>query len=191
MLSKVRLHGILAEKFVEECEFKVSSVKEAIKALNANFKDFKNILRQYDFRIIADGKTLETEDVCTATYPFKELDIFPIAQGQGGDNGVVKGIIGGLEIVAGSLIDILSYGSLSAIGTPLIVAGASTIAGAVINSFMQPPQYDQSQDAATSNIFDGARNVSKEGVAVPILYGEMIVGSLVASGFIAVDGEKI
>jgi predicted phage tail protein len=189
MLSKVRLHGILAEKFVEECEFKVSSAKEAIKALNANFKDFKNILRQYDFRIIADGKTLETEDVCTATYPFKELDIFPVAQGE--KSGVVKGIIGGLEIVAGSLIDILSYGSLSAIGTPLIVAGVSTIAGTVINTFMQPEQYDQSQDAATSNIFDGSRNVSKEGVAVPILYGEMIVGSLVASGFVAVDGQKI
>jgi predicted phage tail protein len=56
---------------------------------------------------------------------------------------------------------------------------------------MQPEQYDQSQDAATSNIFDGSRNVSKEGVAVPILYGEMIVGSLVASGFVAVDGQKI
>jgi predicted phage tail protein len=189
MLSKVRLHGVLAEKFAEECEFKVSSVKEAIKALNANFKEFKKVLRQYDFKIIADEKTLEVEDVCTATYPFKELDIFPVAHGEKGS--AVKGIIGGLEIAAGALIDILSYGSLSAIGTPLIVAGVSTIAGAVINSFMQPPQYDQSQDAATSNIFDGARNVSKEGVAVPILYGEMIVGSLVASGFIAVDGQKI
>jgi predicted phage tail protein len=186
MLSKVRLHGILAEKFVEECEFKVSSAKEAIKALNANFKDFKNILRQYDFRIIADGKTLETEDVCTATYPFKELDIFPVAQGE--KSGVVKGIIGGLEIAAGAVLD---YFSLGTIGNPLIVAGVSTIAGTVINTFMQPEQYDQSQDAATSNIFDGSRNVSKEGVAVPILYGEMIVGSLVASGFVAVDGQKI
>jgi predicted phage tail protein len=186
MLSKVRLHGILAEKFVEDCKFKVSSVKEAIKALNANFKDFKSILRQYDFRMIADGKTLETEDVCTATYPFKELDIFPISQGEKG--GVAKGIIGGLEIAAGVVLDYFSFGT---IGNPLIVAGVSTIAGAVINSFMQPPQYDQSQDAATSNIFGGARNVSKEGVAVPILYGEMTVGSLVASGFIAIDGEKI
>lgn len=189
MLSTVRMHGILADKFAEQCEFKVSSVKEAIKALNANFKDFKNVLRQYDFMIIADGKTLEVEDVCHATYPFKGLDIFPVAQGEKG--GTVKGIIGGLEIAAGALIDILSYGSLSSIGTPLIIAGVSTVAGAIINSFMQPPQYDQSADSATSNIFDGARNVSKEGVAVPILYGEMIVGSLVASGFIAVDGQKI
>jgi predicted phage tail protein len=99
----------LAEKFVEECEFKVSSAKEAIKALNANFKDFKNILRQYDFRIIADGKTLETEDVCTATYPFKELDIFPVAQGE--KSGVVKGIIGGLEIAAGAVLDYFSLGT--------------------------------------------------------------------------------
>ena len=188
MLSIVRMHGILADKFAEQCEFKVASVKEAIKALNANFKEFKHVLRQYDFRIIADGKTLEVEDVCHATYPFKELDIFPVAQGQGGNNGVVKGIIGGLEIAAGVVLDLFQ---VYAVGTPLIIAGVSTIAGTVINSFMQPPQYDQSSDAATSNIFDGARNVSKEGVAVPILYGEMIVGSLVASGFIAVDGQKI
>lgn len=186
MLSTVRMHGVLASKFCPECEFKVSSVRQAFKALNANFKGFKSILKSYDFRVVADGITLNVNDVCNACYPFKELDVFPVATGEKSDIG--KAIIGGLEIAAGVVLDVFDFGT---IGTPLIVAGVSTIGGVIINSLISPPQYDQSADAATSNIFDGARNVSKEGVAVPILYGEMIVGSLVASGFIAIDGQMI
>jgi|9_EtaG_2_1085328.scaffolds.fasta_scaffold00152_15 predicted phage tail protein len=188
MLSTIRLHGVLAKRFGDELQFKVDSVREGVQALLANFKDFKSVLRQYDFRFIADGVNLDRKDVCDAVYPFKVLDIIPVTEGDKMNSNTTKAIIGGVEIAAGIVFDAFSMGT---VGNPLIMAGVSTIAGAVINSFMKPPEYDQSGDAATSNIFDGARNVSKEGVAVPILYGRMKVGSLVASGFIAVDGQKI
>jgi predicted phage tail protein len=188
MLQKIKLHGILKDKFGESVELQANSVKQALKALNANFKEFKEILRKYDFAILADGVSLGIKDLSCQGLKFKQLDIIPVTSGEGGENNIIKDIVGGLEIAVGIVLDIYSYGT---IGNPLIAMGVSTIAGSVISSFMKPPQYDQSADAASSNIFDGARNVSKEGIAVPIIYGEMIVGSLVASGFIAVQGQKI
>jgi predicted phage tail protein len=190
MLSKIRLHGILASKYGEEHNYLVDSVAEAFTALNSNCKGFSRILRKYDFQIIADGHEIDIGDITAEGFKFKVLDIIPLTEGDKNDNSAIKYVVGGLEIAVGVVLDIYSYGSA---GNPLILAGVSTIAGTIINNLngISPQQYDQSGDAATSNIFDGSRNVSKEGVAIPVIYGEMIVGSLVASAIIAVDGQNI
>ena len=189
MYSKVILHGILAEKYGKEFDFNVDSIKQTFKALNSNFKDFGDFIRDYEFTIIADGIEINLNDVTASSYKFKTLDIIPATEGEGGKGGVVKDVIGGIEIVAGAILVATDVGG--SIGVGLIITGASTLANGILTGLMKPPSYDKSPDADTSNIFDGPRNTSKEGMAVPIIYGEMMTGSIVVSGYVAEKGQNI
>ena len=155
---------------------------------------FTDILRNHDFKFIADGVVLNSNDIKADRYKFKNLDIIPCTIGEGGGNkSRQKDYIGAGEIIAGGAIGFFTgwTGIGATIGADLIIAGVGTIAGSIITSLMKPKDYDQSADSSQSNIFNGARNISKEGVAIPILYGRMLVGSLVASGYIAVKGQNL
>jgi len=176
----------LAEKYQRNLSFHVKSVGEVFRALNANFIEFKKDLRAYDYIVVADGKQLELNDLTAASYGFNKMDIIPLTRGDKGD--FIKSAEGVLLIAAGVVLDYFSFGTL---GNPLILAGIGILSNVIMAHFMTPADYDKSDSGTQSNIFNGARNVSKEGVAIPIVYGEMVVGSLVASGFIAVDGSKI
>ena len=192
MLQTINFHGTLKTEIAQSLQFDARSIKSAINAINCNFKNFNSLLKKYDFKFIADGVTLSSKDISVNQYNFKTLDIIPVTIGDGGHTGSKrKDIIGGSEIAVGVALTIFTGGTLATIGADLIVAGVGTIAGSILSSFMKPKSYDTAGDSAQSNIFHGARNLSKEGVAIPILYGRMVIGSLVASGYIAVKGQKL
>lgn len=156
---------------------------------------FNDVLRSHDFKFIADGVVLNSNDITADRYKFNNLDIIPLAIGEGGGNSQsrTKEAIGAGEIAVGGAIGFFTgwTGIGAGIGVDLIVAGVGTIAGTIITNLMKPKDYDKSADSSQSNIFNGPRNISKEGVAIPILYGRMLVGSLVASGYIAVKGQNL
>jgi len=77
---------------------------------------------------------------------------------------------------------------LAGIGTTLSLTGASLVLGGV-SQLLTPvskTSYDET-DPSKSYSFSGIQNVSRQGVPVPICYGEVLVGSVVISAGISAE----
>lgn len=78
-------------------------------------------------------------------------------------------ILGGLQIVVGALVTILSAGTLSSIGVPLMVSGAAAIAATALTP--GPPRTKTLRDSPTYGI-DTFNNPRGPDTLVPVVYGE-------------------
>ncbi len=90
-------------------------------------------------------------------------------------------VLGALLIVAGIALTVFTYGIGAYVGGALIVGGIGLIAAGVLNLLSPPPKdLDEIKTtSATSYLFTGPQNTSREGGAIPVGYGRLIVGSQV------------
>lgn len=173
-LVTVRLHGVLADKYGAEHAFAISSPREAIQALDANYPGFRrDFLAHPSYALLADGDWRDEAncpDVANAPVS-KELDIVPFVEGRN----FVPLIAAGITAISG--------GAISGIAATLL-AGAITLGLSIGVSLLLAPkakktQRDSSKDE--SYMFSGPENVTEQGVPVPLVYGRLIVGSVVVS----------
>jgi len=76
----------------------------------------------------------------------------------------------------------MSYGTVAMLGASLMFSGISTL-------LSKSPESQTAKDG--SFVFAGATNTTKQGVPVPIGYGELVVGSVVISAGIKVANEAV
>jgi predicted phage tail protein len=180
-LTTVYLKGDLAELFTPELQVSVNSVREAIRAIEANFSRFRQHLAKSHeigvaYRIfIGDDWDIDDTQLDLPTGR-SSITIIPVIAGGGGSIG---------KIILGA--GMLALG-LSGVGIPLIGLTASTMAltGGVlllsgIVGLFNRPKTAKGDDKEASLIFNGAVNTSASGGVVPVVYGELIVGSQVVS----------
>lgn len=185
MLKKIKVYGTL-RKFLGQAEFEVNlnTPREAISFLVCNFKGIEEHMAK-QFYTIQVGARVITEDLLN----FKSQDDIKIIP-------VVHGNIVGLFLGVGALFgatavsaattffgQALLVTSLQAIGATLLIDGVTS---------MLTPQIDPSSaisglnstdpSALASNYsFTGLTNISNAGVPVNLVYGEIMVGSIVVS----------
>ena len=186
MLRTIRLYGRLA-KFLKRRKFDadVSSAAEAVRFLLANFPHLEPELAKGHYRVTVGDYDL-TEGELQAPAGQQEIKIVPVVSGAG----AVGRIIAGVALIA--LASIVSFGTLTigaaAIGINGMVfgIGASLVLGGVAQLLTPVPTMNASmtdtvKDPRKSYSFSGVQNVSRQGVPVPIVYGETLVGSVVIS----------
>jgi predicted phage tail protein len=202
-MIKVNLHGKLGKDIGESWELEVSSVAEALRAIDVNTKKFRqwiiNYKDEYEYEILVDKENLfseqpelkSLEDIKNSELCFnlnskiKTIDIVPCVTGSGG--GVGKILLGGLAIVGAVALGVFTPFLLPAIA--LGIAGLGLIAAGTSELLSKPPPsvpYTAQQvnpiDGAgeaggpTSYLFNGPVNTVGEGGPVPIGYGELVVG---------------
>lgn len=160
MFTRIILTGDLAERFTPEFHADISTPKEAIACLIANFTDFQNyILGDEDNRYrVTVSDTAWSLDITPENNLFpcqgKTITIAPVLSGSGG--GIGKLLTGVLLIGVGILTG----------GTGLIIAGALT----VISSFFGNP--DKPDDENGSLVFTGPATTVAEGNRIPLIYGK-------------------
>jgi len=159
-LKTVKLHGLLAKKFGKEHRFDVESPTEAVAALRSNFPGFMGIIRDgnWCFYKTRDDETGDVIDERTLGFPFKSsetLHIMPASEASG--------------IVAGIVI------------TGVLVAAAVTAAFTLLAPSPQAPDPDEREQDTTSGIADGSTNRVSQGHVAPLIYGEVITGTIVVS----------
>ena len=79
-----------------------------------------------------------------------------------------------------------------ALSKGLFGVGASLLLGGVSQMLFpipEPKDFSNEEDPRISFNFSGVQNVSRAGVSHPIVYGEIITGSVVISG--AVDTQQV
>lgn len=193
----IHLYGALAKKFPKKNNIIVNSVSEAICALEANFKGFRNAFKKDRKYIVVRGDTLKTgksitEEEIDMNFSERDWHILPVPAGYGGNNGVFSMILGAVMIVAGVVVTGLSYGWAAPVGQAMIGMGVGMMLGGVAQMLApSPPTYDygdrEKPDERPSYLFDGPKNQIEPGLTIPLIYGQSFIGSIFISGGLEIE----
>lgn len=179
-LVTVRLHGVLADTYGAEHRFAISSPREAIQALDANYPGFRrDFLKHPQYALLADGDWRDESncpDVANAPVA-KELDIVPFVEGRN----FIPIIAGAITAVSGGAI----AGTAATILAGVITLGLSLGVSLLLAPKAKKTNRDDRKDE--SYMFSGPENVTEQGVPVPLVYGRLIVGSVVVSAGLEVS----
>jgi predicted phage tail protein len=195
----IRLYGSLAKTFKEKYDYdpknidiKVNSVQEVMKALEANFNGFKDLIKKSGFYRVTRGESFRkgkdvSEDEVQMSFKDEEWRIMPLPAGAGGKGGLFTAIAGVVLIAVGAVASYFGYG---AIGVPLMKLGLAMVIGGVAQMLAPQPgtaDYgDREIDKKPSYLFNGPVNTSQPGVTIPVVYGESFIGSSFISGGLTV-----
>jgi predicted phage tail protein len=179
-MRTVRIYGQLAE-FVGQSTFEVaiSTTAEAVRFLVANFPAIEAHMAQQRYQVRAGSMEIIEENLHHPVGSGETIEIVPVIAGAGP---VGRIILGAVLIVASFFIP---GAALFGIGLAPIALGigASLVLGGVAQLLTPTPQtnLDATKDPRTieSFSFSSIQNVSRQGLPVPIGYGETIVGSIV------------
>jgi len=201
MLRKIKLYGRLA-KFVGQRVFEadVASAAEAVRFLLVNFPQLEKHMADQHYRVSV-GKYALTLDELHDPAGQQEIRIVPVLAGAGGGAGKILAGIGLIALAfvigpaAGGFLGI-GAGLGSAAGAGLVggafasavgFIGLSLVIGGVSQLLTPTPKINEpgtpqnNNDPRKSYSFSGIQQTSRQGVPVPIVYGETIVGSAVIS----------
>jgi predicted phage tail protein len=188
MLRKIKLYGRLA-KFIGKrvLEADVSSAAEAVRFLLANWPELERHMADQHYRVSLGDYDLG-EDELHDPAGKQPIKIVPVVTGAG----AVGRIIAGAALIVAS---IFIPGTALIFGTALkglvLGIGTSLALGGVAQLLTPTPTLslgtDSPNDPRKSYSFSGIQNTSRQGTPVPIVYGEMLVGSVVVSAGIDVD----
>jgi predicted phage tail protein len=185
MLRRIKLYGQLA-KFIGKrvLQADVASAAEAVRFLLVNFPQLEKHMQDQHYKVVVGDYELALEELHDPAGQ-QEIRIIPVVAGAG----AVGRIIAGVALVAVGLF----VPGIGALGVQLLVGvGASLVLGGVAQLLTPTPQMaqvgkDSDKDPRKSYSFSGIQNVSRQGVPVPVIYGETIVGSVVISAAIDIS----
>ena len=203
MLRKLRLYGELAE-FVghKEFEIQVDSLAKAVSFLINNFPQVEKYMNPQYYQVKVGNYAVNEEEI---HHPIgqEDIHIVPVIAGAGGGTGKIllgAALIGGAflftPLTAGSFFSpIVAQGSFAAalpmtkaavaLGGALILSGVSDM----LFPLPKPKEFKSEQDPQLSFSFSGTQNTSRACTPVPIVYGEIVTGSVVISG--AIDTQQV
>ena len=200
MLSKIKLHGKLA-KFIGHKEFdvKVNSVAQAVSFLVHNFPETETYMNPQYYMVQVGNDFIDKDEI---HYPIgkQEINFIPVIAGRGN---IGKIILGGALIamsfgVGGLFATPLSFsaGGFAAAGLGAKAAfgiGAGLLLSGVSGMLFPIPdqqQFASEEDPRISFSFGGVQNTSRAGTPVPIVYGEILTGSVVISAAVDTNQEE-
>ncbi len=197
-MRKIYLHGELGERFVKEIELDVQTAAEAVRALCVNFEGFEAAMRHGQFHLVRGedidkGRDLDLELCQTFKLGKASLHIAPVIAGSK-RSGILKIVLGvaligaaflfsggalAAPIAGGAFGSSFTYGNMALLGVALAVGGVSQM--------LSPQTKDDKKDQ--SYLFSGPGNTSQQGGCLPLVYGEVITGGVLAS--VGIDIEQL
>jgi len=219
MLRKIKLYGELA-KFLGEktLEAEVNNAAQAIRFLVVNFPKLEKHMADRSYRVLVDKWELDEKEL---HYPSgaSDIKIVPMVGGAGGNTGRIllgAALIGASFMFPGAgIFGTFSTSGAAAAGTTLtqaqiaagLTVGSSTLttigsitsaigASLVLNgiaTMLAPIETipEANQDPRRSFNFSGIQNTTKAGVAVPVIYGRTMTGSVVVSANITNEQVEV
>ena len=197
MLRRVKLYGELA-KFVGHrvLEAEVSTPAEAIRFLVANWPSLKVHMADRHYKVVVDNWEVDKDELHHPSGQ-NDIKIIPVIGGAGGNTTrIILGVaLIGVALANPAFLANASIGTFKAggeialtqivgsIGVALALSGVAGLLTPV------PKIGEEEQDPRRSFSFSGIQNTSKAGVAVPVIYGETMTGSVVISA--AIDTVQV
>jgi predicted phage tail protein len=193
MLRKIRVYGQLA-KFLGQRIFEadVGSAAEAVRFLVTNFPKLERHMADQHYRVSVGSYDLALEELHDPAGQ-QEIKVVPVMAGAGGGTGRILAGIGLIALSfllpgAGAFGTFSLFGQaataggiLTGIGTAASLIGASLVLGGVSQLLTPTPKINlpgtpqDNNDPRKSYSFSGIQQTSRQGVPVPIVYGETLV----------------
>jgi predicted phage tail protein len=179
-LKTIRLYGKLGAKFGRVHRLSVANAAEAVRALCVMLPGFESHMSNAPggYAVFYGRENVGAEAL---GHPAGKDDIriapIPAGAKQGGLFQVIVGIV------------LVAAGAITA-NPALMMAGAAMAIGGAVMMLSPQPSAAESADSAnnrSSYAFNGPVNTEAQGNPVPLLYGELIVGSAVISGGVYVE----
>lgn len=190
----LHLYGDLAKRFGKTHKVCVETLSEAIRIVECNHPGFLRRVRNGQFHCLRGDKTLKRS---TEMHPHQtvipsrgDLHLIPVASGakSRGLKIVFSIVVGGALLATGIGGALGAFGAgatgLGVAGTSLAISfttlslmGAGILLGG-LSMLLAPTPKGEGERKQTSFTFDAPVNAGDEGGPVPLLYGELIVGSV-------------
>ena len=203
MLRKIKLHGELAE-FLGQDEFEavVKTTAEAVKFLITNFPKLEAYISNRYYQVLVGDNELDKDQIHDPIGK-SEIHFVPVISGAGGNsfNRILLGgaLIGASFLFPGAglfgkagaeLTGGVVTGFAAKVGTALSAVGAGLVLNGVSEILFPLPVPDEPEDDPRISFnFSGVQNTSRAGTAHPIVYGEIVCGSVVISA--SVDTNQV
>ena len=181
-LRKIKVYGRLAELVGWHVSYAdVKNMKDVYKYLVCNYPEIEPHLKQNMYRITINNDVIKTKDDLLV-HSEGEIRMIPIVSGAW--FWIAAAFIGGGAAAAASSIAIVAT-----LGSVLLTTGISMAVSGVTNMLFpqqQPtvgdvPNGISETDSRVNYSFSGIQNVSRSGVCIPLIYGEVFTGSIVVS----------
>jgi predicted phage tail protein len=194
MLRKIKLYGKLA-KFIGHrvLEADVATAAEAVRFLLANWPELEAHMSDQHYRVSIGTYDIDLEELHHPAGA-APISFVPVVAGAGAVGRIIAGIalialaiaLPGIGLAAGAKGAAVIFGTtFSSISLGIGFAGLSLVLGGVAQLLTPTPKVpqgaDKQGDPRKSYSFSGIQNTSRQGVPVPIVYGETLVGSVVIS----------
>ena len=212
MLRKVKLYGELAD-FVghKELDAVINTVADAIKFLITNFEGLEAHMANRYYKVLVDDYEIGEEDIHNPIGQ-SDISIVPVIAGAGGNSPFGRILLGGALIGASflfpgaglfgtqSVFGATAFGTGAAaggafatgLGTALSAVGAALVLNGVSEMlFPMPKPEEQEDDPRISFGFSGVQNTGRAGTSHPIVYGEIVTGSVVISAGIDTNQVQV
>lgn len=199
MLRKVKLHGELGETFGKEFMLDVNTPQQAVKLLSANFHAFAPYLvknSEPGYHIIVGANSVGEKELLNPAFGDQEIKIVPVVQGSD-DSGLFQVVLGAALILGAPYLagGFLPAGMWST-GTAFIGnVGWAMVFGGVSQMLFSPPdtnkQTNERPENKPSYLFDGPVNTTRQGNAVPVGYGRLLVGGQVISAGLFAEASSV
>ena len=216
-MKVVKVYGALRKR-LGQCrfEFDVATPAQAIKALCVNFPGLDKWLIDSEqdgigYRVAVSKEKATEENVAPLLMPFSDKEVFsitPVIAGAGGGFGRI--LLGAALIAVAIANPVVGFGGGGAAGFGIVTGatatfGASLAAAAgtigiglvltgVAEVLSPQPKVDSTLDESVqleSFTFSNVVNTSRQGMACPIAYGRVFVGSAVLSSGLDVDQVQV
>jgi predicted phage tail protein len=193
MLTKIRLHGALGQEFQEVYELQIETAAEAIRALCCQVQGFRQYFEKGAYRLVignkSSGRSIDEgavhERIASGCF---EIHLIPRVAGSK-DDVVGKIVLGVALVVASFVVPGLGFAVGEAFGmaysTTLMSLGTAMVLGGVSMAMMPRPEALEEQER--SNLFGGPVNTAAAGAAIPVVVGEIEVGSIVVSASMHIE----
>ncbi|EJM73107.1 tail assembly protein [Pseudomonas sp. GM60] len=189
-MTLILLSGSLAKAFGRQHyrQLETGTVVEAFSALKHTLVGFEDFIRDSARRGLRFAIFRNRENVGEGEFTLSgttEIRIVPVISGSK-NGGLFQVVLGAVMIVAGFIVAGGSLGTAAPVGTAMVMMGVSMVLGGVVQMLTPVPKAPgQQEQGITENkpsyLFNGAFNSTQQGLPVPVVYGQMLVGSSVVA----------
>ena len=167
--TKIILYGKLVKLLGQKVFYaKLNNVGQVFSFLQANYTQLEDIFLKTNYYVKVGNRYVDQKN---SNYPLSDqtLRLVPVAEGA---------ILG---IVVPWLIKTAVPVAAKMLATKIITKAASNILSPKPKSPSEQQQSAAQKDKSISGAFNGITNTVNSGTAIPLIYGETVVGSIVVS----------
>lgn len=180
-MTRILLSGSLAKAFGREHfrHLETGTTAEAFSALKNTIIGFEDFIRDSSRRGLRYAIFRNRENVAEDGFALsgtKEIRIVPIISGS--KSSLFQTVLGVAIVVVGAF---LANPAIMAVGVGIALGGVVQMLSPVPSSKAGSQQEQASTENKPSYLFNGAFNSTQQGLPVPVVYGQMLVGSSVVA----------